>query len=346
MKIAITADYLVEKNYYTEVIDLVGELLPEAKIYTFAHREKAISARIERHAIQSTFLSKKIFSEKKFQLLPTYLLPVVAKKFFVPCTFDLIINISHGLSQGFEKCKDTKQLTYLLDWNLEKNYRNTFAQKFFFAYFKRFFKKKIESADFIWVANARLQNEFKNAEVVLPPFKLSDYALFPLDMFPHDYYLIDTNELDFSFAQTLVTKLENEDISFLFIGKYSHLKDLKFIKTKNYFYGDRCSGEHAPVLAAAKAFISFDQSSFPKLALGTLATGRPVILHSSQHQWLDNQGTYFFTNNSLDEILNTFKKLEHDLSALSGKSLRESVLQFQENNFKNKLNQFIKSKSF
>ena len=342
MKIAITCDFLLEKNFYTEVIDLVSQLIPDAKIYTFAHRGKAISARIEKHHIQSTFLSKKIFSEKKFYQFQSFMLPSIAKKFFIPCNYDLVINLSHGLSQGFARCADSKQLTYLMNWNLENEYRNNIWQKFFFSYVKRFAKKSLLEAHYLWVPNEHFKEEFPQAQVVPPPFKMSDYALFPVGMFPNDYILIDTDELEFSFAQKFIHALEENKLKFKFIGKYSHLKDLVFTHQADYFYGDRCSGEHAPILAGSKMFISFSKNTFPRLALGTLSTGRPVILPLSQQAWLNGEGLYFFNEHKIDKIIELIKKVGNDETLLNRSNLREQVNKYQENIFINTLKEFIK----
>jgi hypothetical protein len=289
-------------------------------------------------------LSKKNLTEKKFYKLPTYKLPLIARHLFVPCTFDLIINISKGLSQGFERCTDTKQLTFLVDWELEKNFRQSFFQKFFFSYFKSFATKSLNKADVLWVANENMKGEFPNAEVVAPPFKMSDYALFPKSMFPHNFYLIDTTDLNFDFAQKIVDKFEGENIAFQFMGRDAHLKSLIFNKPNNHFFGERCSGEHAPVLGACKGFISFNRSVFPKMTLATLSTGRPVILHPYQKQWVSGSGTYFINDLSLESLTAAMKNLESEQENLEGDKLRAQVNRFHETKFKNKLQAFINSR--
>lgn len=341
MKIAITCDYLLERNYYTEIIEIVCELIPDAKIYTFAHRENAILGRIEQRSIQSTILSKTILTEKKFHLIPTYKLPLIARNVFVACKYDLIINISKGLSQGFERCKETKQLTFLIEWSLEKNFKKNFFQKFFFSYLNQFARQSLNNSDFLWVANESMLKDFPQAELVEPPFKMTDYALFPKDMFPHHFYLIDTSELIFEFAQKLVNMFEAENMPFQFIGVDTHLKDLVFHSTNNHFFGVKCSGEHAPVLASCKAYISFDQRLFPKMALACLATGRPVVLHEYQKQWVNGVGTYFFNDQSIDELTSVLKKLNSSINTLEGEKLRAQVNRFHETKFKSKLKKFI-----
>jgi len=345
LNIAITCDFLLEKSFFTEIIDVVCDVVPEAKIYTFAHRPKAIIGRIERRQIQSSVLSKKVISEKKFYQYPSFQFPLIAKNLFVACKYDLIINISMGLSQGFQKCGDTKQFTYLVDWGLENKFRNSFGQKFFYAYLKRFAVNSFNQVDYLWVANEKMQAEFPKGKIVAPPFKMHDYALFPTEMFPHNFYAIDTSDLDLELAQEIVKKFENENIPFQFVGKYSHLSNLVFKDQKNYFFGDRCSGEHAPVLAASKAFISFSANQFPRMALGALSTGRPVIIPENQAQWVKGAGVYFMKSNKLHGLTKAIEELEKNINHLKPDAIREQVNIYQENNFKVQLKEFLNSHS-
>ena len=66
MKIAITCDYLLSRNHYSEVIESICEIYPEARLYCFAHREGMILGHIEQRMITSSYLSKKITTEEEF----------------------------------------------------------------------------------------------------------------------------------------------------------------------------------------------------------------------------------------------------------------------------------------
>ena len=72
--------------------------------------------------IFSTFLSNKVKSKNQLHE-NSFLIPSASKNLFIPCSVDLIINISNGYSQGIKKCEKTKQITYLYsDESLKTSY--------------------------------------------------------------------------------------------------------------------------------------------------------------------------------------------------------------------------------
>lgn len=346
MKIAITCDYLIKRNHYSEIIEILCELFPESRIYTFVHKKGAILGRIEQRMITSTHLSSEINSEEDFYKNSSKL-PLLAKNMFVSCEYDLIINVSRGLSHGLKKCDKSKQLTYLYDIGFEGKVRKSFIQKLVYPWFLNFFVDSFKQADFIWVSREDLKDDLRRyigeVEVVAPPFKINDYSLFPKEMFRHHFYLIDTKDLNYDQAEKLITFFESTNRQFQFIGEDHHLSNLKdkYKERSNLFFGNRCSGEHAPVLASSKMFISFNESDFPKLSMGALATGRPVLIAESQTCWIKGHGVYSLKEFNIDQlknILDEFEKVEGDFE---GAKLRALVNEYHEIKFKSYLKRFI-----
>lgn len=339
MKIAITCDTLIERNHYTEIIEDICDLFPEAKIYCFVHKEGKILGHIEQRKITSTYLSRKLRSDSEFYSL-SFQLPGLAKKIFISCEYDLIVNISNGFSQGFSKCKQTKQITYLYNLNYESKLRQTFLQKIFYSFVSSWALNSLKQADLVI---ASTQDIFKkvsaihqNVELLDPPFKLSDYALFPKNMFAHKFFAIESDQISVTQARQLVQWFTKWGHPILFIGNDDHLTDLKKELGDKMFFGQKCSGEHAPVLASSKALVCFMTSGFPKMALATLATGRPVISNYETQKWINGTGSYFanFDEDSLkamvDEVINNEEHLE-------GSRIRSHVQKYNESKFKVKI---------
>lgn len=88
-------------------------------------------------------------------------------------------------------------------------------------------------------------------------------------MFKHHFFAIETSGLSLDQARMLVSWMREWDQHFQFIGHDEHLNALKKECELNQFFGNRCSGEHAPVLASSKALISFNDQEFPNLVLAT-----------------------------------------------------------------------------
>ncbi|MBP9682917.1 MAG: hypothetical protein KBD76_16070 [Bacteriovorax sp.] len=343
LKVAITCDYLLERNHYSEIVELICELFPEARIYCFAHREGAILGHIEQRMITSTFLSKRVHSEKDFYL-HSYKIPSLAKNLFVSCEYDLIINISKGFSQGISKCKSTKVITYLYELGYENKMNQTILQKMFRSYVESWSLKSLLKSDLVIVSRedlkTKLQKHLPDIEVTPPPFRLSDYSLFPKEMFKHHFFAIETSGLSLDQARMLVSWMREWDQHFQFIGHDEHLNALKKECELNQFFGNRCSGEHAPVLASSKALISFNDQEFPNLALATMATGRPVILGNSLKKWVSGTGTFFasFSKGSIKAMIDEVISNE---DSLEGQKIRAHVMQYHDIKFKAQMKRVV-----
>lgn len=336
MKVAITCDYLLQRSHYVEIIENLCEVFPDAVIYCFAHKQGAILGHIEQRSIKSTYLSKIVNTEAEFYTHSNKL-PSLAKNLFVSCDYDLIINVSKGFSQGLSKCKTTKLVTYLYDLDLEGKINKTFMQKLFSPFVKSWVKKSLESADMVLSSRENLLSYLEGlktpAEVVPPPFRVSDYALFPKTMFKHNFFLVEAKGIDLVNATELIRWMKEWNYSFQFIGPDAHLSDLKKDFPENTFFGDRCSGEHAPVLAASKALLSFNEEDFPALSLATLAVGRPVILMSSLKKWVEGVGITFINQMNKNELKSALDNIVDD-SVLEPQKLRAHVMEYHDIKFK------------
>ena len=343
MKIAITCDTLIKRNHYTEIVESICEAFPEARLYCFVHLAGKILGHIEQRVITSTYLSNEVKSEEDFWK-KSYQFPSLASNLFVSCEYDLIINISNGFSQGFKKCDRSKMITFFYDDNYEKKIRNSLVQKIFYSYVVSWAQKSFINSNVVLVARedmkARLLQHAKNIEVVPPPFRISDYSLFPKEMFAHHYFLVESDGLSESQASQMIDWMKEWKIDFQFIGNDDHLASLKLNHPESRFFGNKCSGEHTPVLAASKAFISFNEHSFPHLALGTMATGRPVILANSLKKWVSGTGTYFasFSKESLKAMIDEVNANE---STLDPQKIRAHAVYFHDIKFKSKIKRVV-----
>lgn len=336
MKVAITCDYLLGRSHYVEIIENLCEIFPEAVIYTFAHKKGAILGHIEQRSIKSTYLSNVVTNEEEFYEHSNKL-PSLAKNLFVSCEYDLIINVSKGFSQGLRKCETTRLITYLYDMDLDGKINKSLTQKLFSPFIKSWIKKTLNLAEMVLTSRQELLDMVgglsTNTEIMPPPFRVSDYALFPKDMFKHHFFLFEAKGIRLSDAKKIVEWMKEWNYSFQFIGPDSHLAELKINHPENTFFGDRCSGEHAPVLAASKALISFNQEDFPGLALGTLATGRPVILASNLKKWLSGIGVSFVSGVDKAELKHALDNVISD-SVLESQKLRAHVMEYHDIKFK------------
>ncbi len=343
MKVAITCDYLLERNHYSEIVETICEIFPEARLYCFAHKAGAILGHIEQRMITSTFLSKTVKSEREFYL-HSYQIPSLAKNLFVSCEYDLIVNISKGFSQGIKKCEKTKVITFLYDLGYENKINKTLLQRIFKPYVESWAMKCLKNSDLVVVSRPDLKEKLKdilpNLDVTPPPFRVSDYALFPKAMFKHHFFAIEAAGLTLKQAREISSWMQEWNLEFQFIGVDEHLNEMKKDFESNKFFGNKCSGEHAPVLASSKALISFNNQEFPNLAFATMATGRPVILGNDLKKWVDGTGTFFASFNKgsikamIDEVIARDPELE-------GQKIRAHVMDYHDIKFKAQIKRIL-----
>ncbi len=338
MKVAISCDYLLERSHYAEVIENICEIFPEAILYTFAHKKGSILGHVEQRQIRSTYLSNVVKTPEDFYKHSNKL-PSLARNLFISCDYDLVINISKGFSQGINKCEKTKIITYLYDLDLDQKINKTLLQKAFFPFVRSWIKKTLKGSDLILTSRQDLLESLKTLglanklEVMPPPFRVSDYALFPKEMFKHHFFAIEAKGLTAKEASLLIEWMNEWNSPFQFIGSDEHLLELKSQHKENTFFGNRCSGEHAPVIAASKAFISFNEEDFPALSLGAMATGRPVILSSGLKKWVSGVGVHFVEGFNKDSLKAAIMELDSE-DLLDSKKVRAHVMDYHDIKFK------------
>ncbi len=342
MKIALTCDHLIQRMEMTAYIEAILGLYPKAEIYTFAHNAGKILGDIEHHKIHSTFLTHKVKGLDGFNKY-RYLLPSTQKNFAVPCNFDLIFNISTGFSQSIQKCKDTKQITYLLQWPFEFESLN-WMQKLFKGYLEGWALKGLSQADEIWVARESLEEKckkrlpHKKIKLVRPFFNLDDYPLIPSSHWTHDLLLISTEGITSEMAIDFHKKLTAIKIKFLFVGHDAHLEKAKeAIANERYFYGQKCSGDLAPLLASSLGAVDFSHSILPSLAVRTLAAGRPaaVLINEDHQHQMEKDCVFWLKEKSAEQIIHFVQGIQN--KEIESDKLRRSVLKYNPAIFKTKV---------
>jgi hypothetical protein len=342
MKIAITCDHLIQRMEVTSYVEALLALYPKAEIFTFVHNAGKILGDIEHHKIHSTFLTHKVKSIDSFNGA-RYLLPSTQKNFAVPCSFDLVFNISTGFSQSIQKCEDTRQITYLLQWPFEFE-ELSWKQKLFKKYLESWALKGLNQADEIWVARPSLEDKCrallpnKKIKQVMPFFNLDDYPIIPSSHWKHDVLLISTEGISSSFALIIYDALKSQRIKFLFVGLDNHLEQAKkTINDDKYFFGQRCAGDLAPLMASCLGAVDFSHSLLPGLAVRSLAAGRPVALikNGDYEKQLDQKQVFWLKDKSADSLLSFMDELKS--KNVEPKELRRSVLKFNPASFKTKV---------
>jgi hypothetical protein len=326
VKIVVSCDAVVDRDYYLEAVEAVLDMVGDnCELYTLVHAPKSVVGPIEMRQIKSTFLSN--FTKSWTELLKnSYLIPSSCKNLFIPCSVDLIINISRGFSHGIHKCEDTKMLSFIVEDINAKPRKKGFKEKVFSLLVKSFQKKGLKQADELWTSRLDLIPAafHEKAKLVRPPVKLGDYKILPDALFQRDYILVNAEPMSMEEAKLAIDSLTSSNIKFKFIGKDDHLEELKS-QYEEHFFGNRCGGEMAPLISGCQYLVDFEENDVPVWSLKAMASGRPVL--SSGNGFVEfGEGFYRAPGDILSKLQNVE---EFDKNKVRGKAVAFEELRFK-----------------
>lgn len=342
MKAVLTTDGILESGHYSSLIEILSEIFLESKILTLAHRPGIVLGHIELHAIQSTFLSKEIHSSTELFQKPLKSYGAL-KNLFASCENDLVFNISLGLSHSIKRCEDSYQITYLYDWCFDHTTYRGLLEKIFGPGIEKKMWQELANANEVWVSSnrlyERLKKDFSNVSFIPMPFKIEEYPLMPTGLFAHDYYVIESEGMNLKEAKDLIDYFIARNVKFKFVGSDEHLSDLKQGLSDDRFFGNRCAGEMAPMLAGSAALITKKTNGFPELAIGTLSTGRPVIAFKNVtlRDYLPQESTIWIEEWNLGQLQEAMAVEISNRKLRSADSIHQSVKMNNELAFRSKL---------
>jgi|GEM_PF-5560884 len=379
-KMILGTDQLVWTNAMTPFIEEFCYNAVNTPMISLAHRPGAWPGSVEQRRITSsfftTFLAKKLAGEESEKLTAwdwhralgrySYLIPTAAKKIQVSCNVKSVMSFSFGLGHGWSFCEDTHHLVYLLDWPdyfpFGKN-QPTWQEKLFSRYLERWSLKSLLKANQIIYASPEIKERvekraaellpdlsidkkrqserlLEQAKILIPGLKTKEFPAMTSPIFKYDYWVIHALHLSHEQASQLAQIMEELGHKFIFVGEDRHLSSLKQKLGERLFFGDRCAGELAPLLAGSRAVIDFQKAGHPQMALQSMAAGRPVVIGNGVQKdhalnlsssILPQEGTHQLGQMNKDALEQLWQKLAPEAGGfLNGKALRQKVLIYDE----------------
>ncbi len=338
---AIATEQLIERTPFHRVLDIAFEVLESAPMYTLAHAPGRLLGAVEQRRIRSSFLSRKCKSLIDFYKMRAFF-PSAAKNIHISCSMKRVYMFSRGAGHGFTLCAQSAGHVYLYDWySLE--YRNAgdkenLWQKKIFQMFSPMVKawslKKLRLAQSLWVSHPTLKNELAAygilSKVVLPPVELKDFPLLSKNSLPKNYVVLNTVGMNLKWAKRLVVKCHMLNFRFVWVGPIpAWRKELIDVEEK-LFWGDRCAGELAPLLAGANGVVDLSHEIHPILAIKSLSSGTPVLMPAQKDFIAGVVNLY-----DQDKLEICLDKLIH--KKWDRQVLHDSVKEYDQRNFKQKL---------
>ncbi len=375
MKIALIHDWLTGMRGGEKCLEIFCELFPEATLMTLLHLKGTMSPTIEKMDIRTSFIQKLPFIKQKYRhYLPLF--PTAIEEFDLK-GYDLILSSSHCVAKGVLTHPGTMHFCYCHTpmryvWSMYHDYfgqgRAKGLQKMIIAFSSNYLRMwDVISANRVdhFVANShhvqkRIEKYYhRDAAVIHPPVDTANTWLSEKN---NDYYLVVTALVPYKRIDIAVKAFNQLNKRLVIVGQGSEEKYLKKIAGKNIeFVGWAVGSELQNYFANCKALIFPGEEDFGIVPVEAQAFGKPVIalgiggaLETVRGIWPTRDGSYinqndgqttgiFFpqaTPESLIKAVEFFEQLN-----FSGEIIRRHALQFDKEQFRQRIKSFIEEKT-
>lgn len=352
MRIALVHDYLTQFGGGERVLMVLGEMFPEAPIFTLIYDEEKTNGVFKGRKIHTSFLQK-IPGAKKFFRGFIWLMPLAVEQFDLS-NFDLVISVSHSFGKGIITKPSTKHICYCLTptrylWH-DVGLPFKPISKFLTTYLKNWDYQAAQRPDYFVASSENIRQRIKKyynrqSEIIYPP---AETERFSISDSPKDYFLVVGRMVPykrFDIAIEAFAKMPEEKL--LIIGNGPECNKLKVIsnklKIKNIkFLGNVSDSELAGYYANCKALIFPQEEDFGITPLEAMASGRPVIAlraGGALETVKEGETGVFFNEQSPESLIEAIKNFK-DLKFNSQEIKRHSE-KFEKGIFKNKMMEFV-----
>ncbi|PIO97170.1 glycosyltransferase [Pleomorphomonas carboxyditropha] len=340
MKVAIVHYWLVGMRGGERVLEVLGDLYPQAVIITHVVDRENLSERILRHEIRETFISRLPGAKKHYQkYLP--LMPLALEMMDMQ-EFDLVISSESGPAKGIIPRPDALHVCYCHSpmryiWDHFHVYRNragllTRLIMPLIAHLLRIWDVSSAARVDAFIANSnfvaqRIKTYYRReAQVIAPPVAVQEFLPIPV-VEVGDHYLLAGELVSYKRPDLAILAFTRSGRELRVIGDGDQRKELEAMAGPNVKFLGKLSFEHLRAeFAHAKALIFPGEEDFGIIPVEVMAAGRPVIAYG-RGGILDSvlpQVTGLFFHEQTPEALEAaVKELEIDLlPRLNGVKLR------------------------
>jgi glycosyltransferase involved in cell wall biosynthesis len=326
MKVAIIHYWLVGMRGGEKVVEALGELYPQADIFTHVYAPEMISDKINQHRIIPTFINSLPRARTMYK---TYLplMPLALEQLDLR-GYDLIISSESGPSKGIVPASDALHVCYCHTpmryiWNMYHDYRRNAGRVTRFmmpplAHYLRMWDVTSAARVDSFVANsatvARRINRYYGADsvVIYPPVDTDAFSIAaPSEI--ADYYLMAGELVSYKRPDLAVRAFNEMKLKLVVIGGGEMLDQVR-----------RLAGPTVQVLgsqpfdvlkrhyARCRALVFPGEEDFGMVPVEAMASGRPVVAFGrggTTETVLDGVSGVFFAEQTVEAISDAVKRL-------------------------------------
>lgn len=328
LRVAIVHYWLLNMRGGEKVVEALCELFPQAEIFTHVYAPEAISERIRRHKIHTTFINRLPQAKKRYQsYLP--LMPLALQQLDLR-DFDLVISSESGPAKGVIIGPNARHICYCHSpmryvWDMYPDYLSgagritRWLMPPLIHYLRLWDRSTADGVD-AFVANSRyvasrIKRYYRrDAEVITPPVQVEDFSS---DGEVCDFYLMLGQLVSYKRPDLAIDAFNASGRQLVVIGEGEMLESLKRRAGPNITFMGRQPFEVVrEYLSRCRALVFPGLEDFGMVPVEAMAAGRPVIAYGqggALDTVLDGHTGVLFreqTVESLNEAVARYERLE------------------------------------
>lgn len=381
LRVALVHYWLIAHRGGERVLEALGEIFPQADIFTLVYEPGRTSPLIRKHRIQTSFIQKLPFARSHHRaFLPLY--PMALESLDLR-GYDLVISSESGPAKGVITDPETCHICYCHTpmrylWNFYHEYREgagpltRLAMPFFAHYLRQWDFASAARVDY-FVANSRntarrIRKFFgRESEVIYPPVDLERYqpdaaaARGPARSATNQmdsYYLAVSEMVPYKRIDLAVAAFNRLDRRLIVVGDGPELRRCRRLAGPKVEFRGRMEDEGlARLYAGCRALVFPAEEDFGITPLEAQASGRPVIAYGKGGALETVIGYHggegpdpgqctglFFAPQTADALVDAVRRFEAVEDRFDPASLRRHAETFSAPRFREEMAAFVAEK--
>lgn len=356
MKVAIVHYWLVGMRGGEKVVEALCEMYPEADIYTHVYDPAVISPTINRHRVQTTFISRLPKAVRWYQrYLP--LMPLALEQLDMR-GYDLVISSESGPAKGFVVSPGTLHICYCHTpmrylWDMYHDYLagagrvTRWAMRPIMHYLRMWdvlsaFRVDHFVANSRYVARRIAKHYRRDADVVHPPVSVDDFYISETI---GDYYLMVGQLVAYKRSDIAVEAFNRMGKKLVIIGEGEQYDSLARMAGPNVkLMGRQPFSVIREHYAQCRALIFPGVEDFGIVPVEAMASGRPLIAYregGAMETVVEGKTGLFFQQQSADALIDAVNRYEASAAQFDPAQIRAHAQGFQVARFKREVQAVI-----
>lgn len=362
MKIALVHDHLAQEGGAEKVLEVLSDMFPDAPIYTLLYDKKNIKKYYPDKKIETSIIQKLPGGVKHYQWYMPFM--PMAVEFFDLSKYDVVISDTSSFAKGVITSTEAIHICYCHTptrylWSDTHQYINELKYNKYFKkiiafvlnYIRIWDRQAADRVDFFLtnskISQKRIKKYYRRKSKIIYP-SIEDRNFYISEQID-DYFLCGCRLVPYKRVDIVIEafkKMPERKLKIFGDGPdLNRLKKIAGDAINIEFLGRVSQEEKFKLFSHAQAFINPQKEDFGITVVESMASGRPVIALSeggALETVIDGVTGVFFKKedaNSIIETVNKFNSIQFNPQVI-----REHAMNFSEENFRNKIMEFIKSK--